>query len=242
MGVVGRLVALCGGWVEGWGEKNFVRLCNILANRPFCGVIMKRNVIILVSLLLCAVVHGVQAQGVASSPFGVQMGASVMSGFGQRQALQWVAPHATLVSTSRLTVQGGFAAVGSLLPQGMLQNAKPADDLTPLRDETKMAAGWLRASWQATDRLLLWGAVARLGGQLTPLWSNQAMPLGVTVVSGGARYALTESSSIEMSFHYVRDDYGSLWPAMFAMPHVGFGNPGWPAHVGGYQPFGYYYY
>ena len=167
--------------------------------------------ILLLALLLCT--GPLSAQVTDSTGWHVRLstGASVTSGMGQTQSLSWVAPSFEFHPTSRLTVNTGFAAAGSLLPTDFSLKGYGDRNLAPRREGTRLHALWAEAEYQVNDRLWLWGAVAHVSGIAQPLWLDHSVPLQATAFSGGFRYAVADRSLFEMHFHIVKDN-GQLGP------------------------------
>ncbi|MBR1785507.1 MAG: hypothetical protein IJ760_08755 [Bacteroidales bacterium] len=171
---------------------------------------MRKSVHILPLLLLVAgLAHGQASLGDSPLRVSVSTGTQVASGFGQVQALQWVAPSLKYEVTPRLTVAGGFAAVGSLVPQLGTKNSGDGRDLLPRRGGTQATAFWGAASYRLGESLTLWGAVAHAGGTLQPMWADRALPLDVTAFSGGLRWQMTDSQLLELHFRVVRGQGGA---------------------------------
>lgn len=165
----------------------------------------------------------------------VSTGMSAMSGFGRQQNLQWIAPSFELRPTDRLSVVGGFAVAGNLIPGGYrLRPYEP--DLAPRRHGTEMTAMWMGAGYRVNDRLAVWGAVAHAAGFLQPLWLDASLPMQLTAVSGGLEYELAEDSFLELHFNLVHDRYGTLAAAMPFYPWYNPFVPG-PASAIGYWPW-----
>lgn len=167
---------------------------------------MNRKSCIVLALLLA--VSPLAAQEADGGPWQwhVSTGSSVASGFGRTQSLTWVAPSFEYHATPRLTLSGGFAAAGSLLPDGFKLQGRSPVSLAPLRQGTRMNAMWAAARYQVNDRLLVWGSVAHLGGQMQPLWLDHSMPLQTTAYSGGFAYSLSHKSLLEVHFHIIKDN------------------------------------
>ncbi len=98
---------------------------------------------------------------------------------------------------------GVEATWGSLLPGGYTLQGRTPRNLAPRRVSVASTVDFV-ARYRAGDRLWIWGALSHAGG------SAFGMPLDVTAISGGFAYALSESSLLEMHFHFVHDQYGSM--------------------------------
>lgn len=180
---------------------------------------MRRHLpILLLALLLCT--GPLSAQVTDSTGWHVRLstGASVTSGMGQTQSLSWVAPSFEFHPTSRLTVNTGFASVGSLLPADYKLHGYGSRSLAPLRTGTRATALWAEASYQVNSRLWLWASVAHLNGFAQPLWLDRSLPMQATAFSGGFGYRFGEKSILEMHIHIVRDHYGTLAPMLYDDP------------------------
>ncbi len=191
-----------------------------------------------IALILLIGTSSLTAQVADSSQWQwhVSTGSSVSSGFGRIQSLSWVAPSFEYHATPRLSLTGGFAAAGSLLPDGFkLQGLSPAS-LAPLRQGTHMNAMWAAAKYRVNDRLLVWGAVAHLNGQLQPLWLDHSLPLQTTTYSGGFEYAISHNSLLEFHFHIVHDNYGNSALGLHSHPYYGPFTPSFELY-GGPWPF-----
>ena len=178
-----------------------------------------RHRLLLLALLLTTPV-ALQAQGIDTTRWHVRLstGTSVTSGFGQTRALSWVAPSFEFHPTSRLTVNTGFASVGGLMPLDYKLHGLGARSLAPRRSGTHVTALWAEAEYQVNSRLWLWGAVAHVSGFAQPLWLDSSLPLQATAFSGGVGYCFGENSTLEMHFHIVRDNYGTLTPMLYDDP------------------------
>lgn len=179
---------------------------------------MKHNLLLLTLLLIACPVLRAQVSDTSGWHMRLSTGASVSSGFGQTQSLNWVAPSFEFHPTSRLTVNTGFAAVGSLMPGDYKLQGNGVRSLAPLRAGTQATALWAEASYRINQRLWVWGAVAHVGGFAQPLWLDHSLPLQATAFSGGFGYRIGESSLFEMHINIVRDKYGTLAPMLFDNP------------------------
>ncbi|MBQ8703264.1 MAG: hypothetical protein IJ524_02685 [Bacteroidales bacterium] len=179
---------------------------------------MKHSLLTLTLLLIACPVLRAQVGDTTGWHMRLSTGASVSSGFGQTQSLSWVAPSFEFHPTSRLTVNTGFAAVGSLMPSDYKLQGNNARSLAPLRAGTQATALWAEASYRINQRLWVWGAVAHVGGFAQPLWLDRSLPLQATAFSGGFGYRFGENSILEMHIHIVRDKYGTLAPMLYDDP------------------------
>lgn len=153
-------------------------------------------------------------------------GATVATGWGKTDALSWVAPSVECRLSDRLTVVGGFAAVGSLFDSYELQPAGQRS-LAPRRHGTRVVSGRVAAEYRASDRLTLWGSVAKTGGWYEPLWTprGEALDLDVTEFSGGMELVLGTDALLQMHFHIVHDHYGNSALGLLGHPWYGCGVP-----------------
>ena len=179
---------------------------------------MKRKAPILLVLLLATCPLWAQVADTSRWQMHLATGTSVASGYGRTQSLSWVAPSFELHPTSRLTVNTGFAAVGSLVPTDFKLQGYGVRSLAPLRTGTRATALWAEAEYKVSDRLWVWGAVAHIGGYMQPLWLNQSLPLQATAFSGGFGYRFNESNTLEMHINIVHDNYGTLMPLLYDDP------------------------
>lgn len=172
---------------------------------------MKRTLALTITLLLACPMLWAQGADTSGWHMHLSTGTSVGTGFGRTQSLSWVAPSFEFHPTSRLTVNTGFAAAGSLLPADFSLKGYGDRSLAPRREGTRLHALWAEAEYQVNDRLWLWGAVAHVSGIAQPLWLDHSVPLQATAFSGGFRYAVADRSLFEMHFHIVKDN-GQLGP------------------------------
>ena len=189
---------------------------------------MRNNRLIVFLLLLAPV--ALQAQLLDTSRYDLHLatGTSVAAGFGRAQSLSWVAPSIELRPTSRLTVNTGFAAVGSLMPTDYKLQGLGSQSLAPLRLGTRATALWAKAEYQVNSRLWVWGALAHVSGFAQPLWLDSSLPLQATAFSGGFGYRFTGGSSLEMHINIVRDNYGTLMPLLLDDPFISPSPLGYP--------------
>lgn len=144
--------------------------------------------------------------------FHLSTGTSVT--FAGREAMprMWTAPSVTFRPNDRLTLRGGFLAVGSS-PDAYRLHGLQRPSLAPRRRTTSVAAAGVEADYRVSDRLWVWASVWRAGGWLQPWFdpTGEAHRLGITSFSGGFDLKLGEGSALSMSFSMVRDDYGTLF-------------------------------
>ena len=165
--------------------------------------------------ILCALSLTLLAKGQESDTsrwrFHLSTGVTAAAGYGHTQSLGWTAPSVTYHANDRLTVSGGFAAAGSLMPVGgYALHGRGERSLAPRREGTRAGALWASATYHPNDRLWVWGSVAHVTGYAQPLWLDGALPIEATAISGGVEYALGNCSLIGMHFHFVHDHYGTL--------------------------------
>ena len=163
-------------------------------------------------------------------------GTSVVSMCGKGNAYVWAAPSVDYRASDRLTLHGGFAAVGSLLGGYELQGNSRS--LAPCRRGTQLVGAAVGADYRVSDRLTLWATLTHVGGWHEPLWSpfNEAFNVGVTTLSSGFSYALSDESLLEMHFHFVHDHYGNDALGILGHPYYGYGVPSYEIY-GGPWPF-----
>lgn len=152
-------------------------------------------------------------------------GTSVVIMCGKGNAYVWAAPSVDYRASDRLTLYGGFSAVGSLL--GGYELRGDSRNLTPLRRGTRLMKLEAGVDYKVSDRLSLWASVMHLGGWHEPVWSpwSEAFRVGVTAISGGFSFALTDESMLEMHFHFVHDLYGNDALGILSHPYYGYGVP-----------------
>ena len=187
---------------------------------------MYKNATTLIALLLaslCALAQGglkpvspaaveAAAEDTSRVEFHMSAGTGLAIARGTAQPYLWAAPRLEWHATDRLTLQGGFVAVGSMLADYRLHGLGPRS-LAPRRHETQLAGGHLAASWRASDRLTMWAALYRLAGWGQPWYdpTGTALPVDITAFSGGFRYRIGTESLLEMSVTVVNDRHNSLW-------------------------------
>lgn len=200
---------------------------------------MCKKIFYIVTLL--ALVSGASAQQPAAADTSrwephLSAGTSVVSMCGKGNAYVWAAPSVDYRASDRLTLHGGFAAVGSLLGGYELQGNSRS--LAPCRRGTQLVGAAVGADYQVSDRLTLWATLTHVGGRHEPLWSpfNEAFNVGVTTLSGGFSYALSDESLLEMHFHFVHDHYGNDALGILGHPYYGYGVPSYEIY-GGPWPF-----
>lgn len=181
-------------------------------------------------MVLMALALGVSAQRVGEADssrwdFHLSTGTSVMSSGKKADTYLWVSPSVGYRASDRLTLHGGFSAVGSLL--GGYELRGDSRNLAPLRRGTRLMKLEAGVDYKVSDRLSLWATVMHLGGWHEPVWSplGEAFRVGVTAVSGGFSYALSDESLLEMHFHFVHDLYGNDALGILAHPYYGYGVP-----------------
>lgn len=140
----------------------------------------------------------------------LSVGTSVAAGFGNTESVSWVAPSVKWRATDRLTIRGGFAVAGSLLPMGYELHGRGPQNLTPLKHGTRLGGVWAQAEYRANEHLTLWGSMARMTGFVQPLWDSGSLPVDITSVSGGFAYRFNQNSLLTMHFHFVHDGYGYM--------------------------------
>ena len=151
--------------------------------------------------------------------FHFSTGGAVLSGFGNTQALTWVSPWASYHANDRLTLHGGFAAAGTLLPNNFALQGRWQRSLAPRREGTRAGALRAAAEYQANDNLRIWLAVATVRGWMQPLWADASQPLAATAVDGGFTYRFNGGSVLGMHFLFVHDQYGTLaYPPYMGYP------------------------
>lgn len=182
---------------------------------------MNRKHCIILTLLLAASPLAAQEADTAGWHMRLSTGTSVSSGFGRTQSLSWVAPSFEFHPTSRLTVNGGFAWMGSLIPGDYKLQGLHAQSLAPLRSGTQATGLWAEAEYQVNDRLWLWGAVAHIGGMVQPLWLDHSLPLQTTAFSGGIGYRIGDRSLLEMHIHIIKDNAYPLGPSLGGLGTLG---------------------
>lgn len=180
---------------------------------------MKATTLTLALLLMLAspLVHA-QVTDTTSWHVHLSTGLSVSNGFGRTLGNSWLATDVELHPTQRLTVNTGFANIGSVLPQDYKLHGLGPRSLTPRREGTQATAVWAEAEYQVNDKLWLWAAVAHIGGFAQPLWLDHSLPLNATAFQGGFGYRFGENSVLEMHMHIVHDNYGTLAPLLYHDP------------------------
>lgn len=196
---------------------------------------MYKKLLLLVAML--AVAYGAAAQwrvgeaDTSRSDVHLSMGTTVLAGYGNSQALGWVAPSVEYRLTDRLTVDAGFAAVGTLLDGYTLHGREPRS-LAPVRRGTQMLAFHAGARYEVNERLTLWGSVTRLTGYAQPLWLDGSLPIEATDISGGVAYRMESGSLIEAHFHFIHDHYGTARAGLLGHPYYGPLVPEWDLYYG----------
>lgn len=152
------------------------------------------------------------------------IGSSVASGWGHTQSLSWTASQLNYRATDRLSLHAGFAAAGSLLGGYELQGLHNRS-LAPKRQGTRLVTGHVAAEYRLSDRLTLWGSLARASGYAQPLWLDGSLPVEATAFSGGLAYRTANDALFELHFHIVHDRYGTLTADPWGYPLHGCGMP-----------------
>lgn len=191
----------------------------------------KKASIILVFFLAAAMMAASQEADTSTTRVHLSTGASVAAGFGRTQSLMWVAPSIEQRINDRLSVGGGFALAGTLLPSYEIHGYTPSS-LAPLKRGTGLGAAWASAEYRVSDRLWLWASVAHVGGYAQPLWLDGSVPVGITAISGGLAYEFPKGSLLEMHFHFVHDHYGTVMEGLLAHPWYGSFAPEWEIYSG----------
>jgi hypothetical protein len=202
---------------------------------------MHKKVIIVLALLSACFTLSAQWKEVGVSDtsrwnFHLSTGVTIGSGWGKTNALFWTAPRVEYRASERLTLRGGFATVGSLLPGYELQ--MPVRSYAPRRQGTRLLGGFASASYQVNPRLNIWASIQHVGGWYEPLWTPQgeALDMSLTAFSGGFAYELSNHSLFEMHFHIVHDHYGNSALGLLGHPYYGIGVPSWELYSG---PWGF---
>ncbi len=197
---------------------------------------LKKATFITALLMLCLSLSAQRKEVVESDTsrwdFHLSTGVTVGSGWGKTDALMWTAPRVEYRISDRLTIRGGFAMVGSLLPGYELQ--MPVRSYAPRKHGTRMLAGFASARYRVNDRLSIWASLQHVGGWREPLWTPQgeAFNVGLTAFSGGFAYELSDQSFFEMHFHIVHDHYGNSALGLLGHPYYGWGVPSWELYHG----------
>lgn len=193
---------------------------------------MYKKAIIMSMLLLAALTAGAQwympgypwhmnSIDTAKSNVHLSMGSTVQAGFGRTEAVSWVAPSFSYRVGKRLTLRGGFGVAGSLLSNGYALHGRSPQSLAPVRQGTELGGVWAQAEYRASDRLLIWGTASRMTGFVQPLWTDRALPVDATSLSGGFAYRFETGSMLAMHFHFVHDSYGYLLHPPYGHPYYG---------------------
>ncbi len=200
---------------------------------------MYKKALILLALVLPFAAATAQRSGAPADTsrwdYHLSVGTTVVNAFGRTDALGWVAPSARYQATDRLTLGGGFVAVGSLLSSYELHGYHNRS-LAPRRRGTRLAALHLEAEYRINDRLDVWASVARISGFAQPLWLDGARPVEATVLSGGLAYHPNDATLLELHFHIVHDHYGNAALGLFGNPWYGHATPNLDLY-GGLWPF-----
>ena len=173
-----------------------------------------------------------EAKDTSRWDFHLSTGVTIGSGWGKTDALMWTAPRVEYRASDRLTLRGGIAMVGSLMPDYELK--MPVRSYAPRRQGTRLLAGFASARYQVNDRLNIWASLQHVGGWHEPLWTPQgeALNIGLTAFSGGFSYELSDQSLFEMHFHIVHDHYGNSALGLLGHPWYGPGVPSYELYHG----------
>lgn len=193
---------------------------------------MYKKAIIMSMMLMAALTAGAQwympgypwymnSVDTAKTNVHLSLGSTVMAGFGHADAVSWVAPSVSYRVNEKLTLRGGFAMAGSLMPNGHALHGRGPLNLAPVRQGTELGGMWLQAEYRASDRLLIWGTASRMTGFVQPLWTNSALPVDATSVSGGFAYRFEKGSVLAMHFRFVHDSYGYMLHPPYGHPYYG---------------------
>lgn len=163
---------------------------------------------------------------------GISTGTSVAAGFGRTEAVSWIAPRAEWHVNDRLTVSGGFALAGSLMPGGYNLHGLGPSSLAPRRQGTQVSAVWVKSEYRVNDRLWLWASMARVSGYAQPLWLDGSIPIEATAINGGMAWALSENSMLEMHFHFVHDHYANIFYPPYGHTYYGPFTPRYDIYTG----------
>ena len=202
---------------------------------------MHKKVIVVLVLLSAFLILSAQRKEVAEKDssrwdFHLSTGVTMSSGWGKSDALLWTAPRVEYRASDRLTLRGGFAMVGSLLPGYELR--MPVTSYAPRRQGTRLLAGFASAKYQVSDRLNIWASVQHVTGWREPLWTPQghALDIDLTSFSGGFSYETSNHSLFELHFHVVHDHYGNSALGLLGHPYYGPGVPSWELYS---SPWGF---
>lgn len=200
---------------------------------------MYKKAAILMALLCAALIGVAQVGDTSRCDVHMSVGGAVLSGFGQTQALTWAAPRLSYKATERLTLHGGFAVAGTLLPNNFHLEGRGEQSYAPRREGTRAGVLWGAADYRVGDNLRVWAAVAVARGWLQPLWADESMPLAAAAVDGGFAYRFSSGSVLAMHFRFVHDQYGSLlYPPYCGHPYYGPLAPSWEMYHGAW-PYWY---
>lgn len=196
---------------------------------------MHKKVIFVIALLMLSLTLPAQRKEVSDTSrldFHLSTGVTVGTGWGKSDALMWTAPRVEYRANDRLTLRGGFAAVGSLLPGYELR--MPVASYAPRRQGTRLLAGFASVRYRVSDRLNIWASLQHVGGWHEPLWTPQgeSFNVGLTAFSGGFAYELSDHSLFEMHFNIVHDHYGNDALGLLGHPYYGWGVPNWELYHG----------
>ena len=207
----------------------FIIINNKRYDRPLIKEMNKKVSILLTLLALTICMAKAQeyrsvARGSAagdSSRWDVHMsvGGTVVNGFGNTQALTWVAPRFSYQASEKLTLHTGFAMANSLLPNDFALQGHGTANYAPYREGTRAGAVWAAAHYKAGENLSLWAAVAKAYGWMQPIWQNTSMPVDITAVAGGFAYKFSGGSTLALHFSFVNDKYGTLLNSPYGHPY-----------------------
>ena len=202
---------------------------------------MCKKVTVVIALLILCLDLPAQRKPVAASDtsrwdFHLSTGVTVGGGWGKTEALLWTAPRVEYRASERLTLSGGFAMMGSMMPSYELR--MPVTSYAPRRQGTRLLGGFASAKYQVNDRLNIWASLQRVTGWYEPLWTpkGEALDIDLTSFSGGFAYELSNHSLFEMHFHIVHDHYGNSALGLLGHPYYGMGVPSWELYSG---PWGF---
>lgn len=148
--------------------------------------------------------------------FRLSAGNAMVAGFGQHRATSWFSIDAIYPMSHDISLGGGFAKGGTLIPYGapILHSSEPRS-LAPRREGTDLTSVWVSASWQANDKLFLWASLRHTVGFTQQYFSTTPAPASLTAVEGGTSYAFNNSTFIELHFHIVHGNYGELLHTLY---------------------------
>jgi len=164
--------------------------------------------------------------------FHLSTGTAMVTVGDRGNAYIWAAPKVEYRASDRLSLYGGFSAVGSLLGGYELRGYERS--YAPRRRGTQVVSGGVGAEYRVNERLSIWASLEHTGGWHESLWipDGESMPVGVTTLSGGFSYALSEESLLEFHFHVVHDHYGNDALGLLGHPYYGCGVPSYELYCG----------